>query len=134
MEHALTHIGVKKLIPHLKCDYFNPVVKDWTPECQENERKEKLICDYHLYVITPKMKGVFSIAEAVNDAHLLGTKCIFCVTQEDDDREWTPEEIKSLTATSELIKSIGGTVSHDLSEVIDCLNGHFDKSKIKFIK
>ena len=25
----------EKLIPLLKCDYFNPVVDDWTPECQK---------------------------------------------------------------------------------------------------
>ena len=25
------------LIPLLKIDYFNPVVDDWTPECQEQE-------------------------------------------------------------------------------------------------
>ena len=40
------------IIPQLKCEYFNPVVDDWTPECQKIEEREKRICEYHLYVIT----------------------------------------------------------------------------------
>ena len=37
------------IIPQLKCEYFNPVVDDWTPECQKIEEREKRICEYHLY-------------------------------------------------------------------------------------
>ena len=29
------------IIPQLKCEYFNPVVDDWTPECQKIEEREK---------------------------------------------------------------------------------------------
>ena len=90
------------IIPQLKCEYFNPVVDDWTPEHQKIEEREKRICEYHLYVITPKMQGVFSIAEAVNDSMQLHDRCIFCVTKEDDDRDWTKEELESLNATSDL--------------------------------
>ena len=119
----------EKLIPLLKCDYFNPVVDDWTPECQKIEEDEKRICDYHLYVITPKMQGVYSIAEAVNDAHLpkSRTTCIFCVTREDDDREWTKGEKKSLDATSELIAKHGGLVFYSLEEIADYLNKTYEE-------
>ena len=58
-----------ELIPKLKIDYFNPVVKDWTPECQaEEERQKNEECMIHLYVITPQQKGVFSIAEMIESA------------------------------------------------------------------
>jgi len=117
----------EKLIPLLQCDYFNPVVEDWTPECQANEEREKLVCDYHLYVITPKMQGVYSIAEVVNDSIKLQNKCIFCVTKEDDDRDWTKGELKSLNATAELIKNNGGTVLSDLNEVAEYLNAEYDR-------
>ena len=119
----------EKLIPLLKCDYFNPVVDDWTPECQKIEEEQKKICDYHLYVITPKMQGVYSIAEAVNDAHLPKSRatCIFCVTREDDDREWTKGEKKSLDATSELIAKHGGLVFYSLEEIADCLNKTYEE-------
>ena len=116
-----------KLIPLLKCDYFNPVVEDWTPECQENEEREKKICDYHLYVITPKMQGVYSIAEAVNDSKNVLRTCIFCVTKEEDDRDWTKGELKSLDATAKLIKRNGGVVLNNLEEVANFLNGENEK-------
>lgn len=51
------------LIKLLTIDYFNPVVDDWTEECMAEERKQREICDYCLYTITPKMTGVYSIAE-----------------------------------------------------------------------
>lgn len=111
------------IIPQLKCDYFNPVVEDWTPECQENEEREKKICDYHLYVITPKMKGVFSIAEAVNDSHVLKNGCLFCVTKEEDDRDWEKSELKSLDATAKMIRNNGGIVLDNLDDVVEYLNG-----------
>lgn len=117
----------EKLIPLLKCNYFNPVVEDWTPECQENEEREKKICDYHLYVITPKMQGVYSIAEAVNDSKNVLRTCIFCVTKEEDDRDWTKGELKSLDATAKLIKRNGGVVLNNLEEVANFLNGENEK-------
>ena len=111
------------IIPRLKCDYFNPVVPDWTPECQEIEEMEKTICSHHLYVITPKMKGVFSIVEAVNDSKSLPKGCcIFCVTKEDDDRDFTEGEKRSLDATAKLIYENGGKVFDTLDEVVDYLN------------
>ncbi len=113
----------EKLIPMLKCDYFNPVVEDWTPECQEIEENEKRICDFHLYVITPKMKGVYSIAEVVNDSQKLSKNhCVLCITKEEDDRDWTKEELKSLDATSKLVSNNGGLVVDTLEEVAEYLN------------
>ena len=120
----------EKLIPLLKCDYFNPVVEDWTPECQENEEREKKICDYHLYVITPKMQGVYSIAEAVNDSKNVLRICIFCVTKEEDDRDWTKSELKSLDATAKLIERNGGVVLNSLEDVANFLNGENEKRQI----
>jgi len=49
-----------KLIPLLDIKFFNPVVEDWTPECQDEEIRQREECDFCLYVITPKMTGVYS--------------------------------------------------------------------------
>jgi len=54
------------LISMLKCDFFNPVVEDWTPECIENEYREKNSSDYQLFVLTPEMTGCFSVAEFID--------------------------------------------------------------------
>ena len=110
------------IIPQLKCNYFNPVVDDWTIECQSIEEAEKLICNYHLYVITPKMKGVFSIAEAVNDSKDLKEKCIFCITKEKEDIDFSIGEMKSLKATENLIKNNGATICNSLDEIVEFLN------------
>jgi len=96
-----------ELIPFLeehKIKYFNPVVEDWTPECQAEEYRQKKDCDFHLYVITADMTGVFSIAEAVDSAHLEDKQCLFQVILEGFDKG----QYKSLIATSELIHKRGG--------------------------
>jgi hypothetical protein len=63
--------------------YFNPVVEDWTPECAEEENRQKETCDYCLYVITPSMQGVYSIAEVVEDSNKRPEKTLFCVLSEE---------------------------------------------------
>ena len=41
------------LLDEKHVDYFNPVVENWTPECQQIEEDEKnKKCNIHLYVIT----------------------------------------------------------------------------------
>lgn len=90
-------------------NYFNPVVEDWTPECQAIEENEKnKLCNVHLYVITPEMQGVYSIAEIVHSAHLAnmyGTsvdKVVFLVKQSN----WEKHAIKSFNATMTLVRNI----------------------------
>lgn len=101
-----------EIIPLLEeagIDYFNPIVEDWTEKCIEVENIEKNErCNIHLYVITKEMKGVYSIAEAVDSAwsidgnNLLST--IFYVIEDGFDEG----EIRSFKATSNLIKEING--------------------------
>lgn len=110
------------LIPHLTCDYFNPVVEDWTEEAQQIEIEKRETCDFVLYVITPKMTGVYSIAEAVYDACIKPEKTIFCVLEIDDENEFTEHQLKSLKMTSDLIKSCGAIVCDTLIDVSNKLN------------
>lgn len=115
----------EKLIPLLdktKIDYFDPVVKDWTPECQQKELVARENSDYVLYVITPKMTGVYSIAEAVQDSNIRPEKTIFCVLVEDDGEIFTVPQAKSLGATMKLIKSNGATVLYTLEEIAQFVN------------
>lgn len=112
-----------RLIPMLKVEYFNPVVEDWTPECQQEEiRQKNEICDIHLYVITPKMKGVFSIAEAIESAMTANKKCVFCILGIDGSDEFDKSQIKSLEATGSMVERHGGIwVKHfdDLPNIIN---------------
>lgn len=100
-----------ELIEYMKNDqveWFNPVVKNWTPECQAVEEDEKNNkCNVHLYVITPEMIGVYSVAEIINScwqAQCYGTtvnKVAFFVLG-----QWEKGQQKSFNATLRLCNDI----------------------------
>jgi len=94
----------EELIPQLKINYFNPVVKDWTPECMEEEIKQRQECDFCLYVITPRMTGVYSIAEVIDDSNKRPEKTVFCFLSKDEDRNFDLGQIKSLTQVGKMVK------------------------------
>ena len=89
----------------LNVKYFNPVVEDWTEECQAIEEAEKSTdCNIHLYVITSDMLGVFSIAEVVESAMTAGKVTVFHVIPEGFSRA----QIKSFQAVAGMVKKHGG--------------------------
>jgi len=110
-----------KLKPLLKTPYFDPVVSDWTEECIAIEDREKgSHCNFHLYVITSEMTGVYSIAEAVESVHNKFKTTFFYVIEEG----FSESQIRSLKATARLIDRHGGVVGmlrnfNDLAERID---------------
>jgi len=99
-----------KSIEGFGIEYFNPVVKDWTPECQAIEEDEKNNkCDTHLYVITKEMMGTYSIAEIINSAWqavLYGTTVNFVVFAVLDEGTWQKHERKSFDAIMKMVKNI----------------------------
>lgn len=107
-----------ELIPLLAIDYFNPVVPDWTPECQAEELRQRETCDYVLYVITSEMTGVYSIAEAVDDSNKRPDKTLFCVLP----NGFTDGQLRSLRAVADMIRTNGGKVFDNLREIADFLN------------
>lgn len=118
-----------ELIPKLKIDYFNPVVEDWTPECQENEIRERENSDYVLYAITPKMKGVYSIAEVVDDSNKRPEKTIFCILKNDNDEKFDESQIKSLNQVGKMVENNGGIWAKSLNDVADIVNDKTIKIK-----
>jgi len=112
----------EELIPQLKINYFNPVVKDWTPECMEEEIKQRQECDFCLYVITPRMTGVYSIAEVVDDSNKRPEKTVFCFLSKDEDRIFDLGQIKSLTQVGKMVASNGGKWLNSLEEIAEYLN------------
>jgi hypothetical protein len=111
------------LIKKLKIEYFDPVVDDWTPEAQEEEIRQRESCDFCLYVITPKMTGVYSIAEAVDDSNKRPEKTVFCFLEKDGDKEFEAHQIKSLRQVGKMIDQNGGVWCNDLETVSFFLNG-----------
>lgn len=107
----------EKLIPLLTIESFNPVVPNWTPECMAEELKQREECDYCLYVITPKMTGIYSIAEVVDDSNKRPTKTVFAYLPEDEGQTFTPHQLKSLVQTGKLVAKNGGKVADSLEAV-----------------
>ena len=110
------------VIPMLEIDYFNPVVDDWTPECMAEEIKQRDECDICLYVITPKMTGVYSIAEAVDDSCKRPDKTVFVVLEFDAYFSFTESQWKSLKSVANLIERNGGTCFDSLKSAVLYIN------------
>ena len=109
-----------ELIPLLEekgIEYYNPVVENWTPKCQEEEYHQKEICDIHLFLITKKMKGVFSIAEAVASCQCKSKETLFGFVG--FDGEFDTAEKKSLDAVGHLIAKLGGGYLVGLTDIND---------------
>lgn len=112
------------LIKLLKVDYFNPVVENWTEECMKEERKQRRECDFCLYTITPKMTGVYSIAEVVDDSNKRPNKTIFCLLTQDYDKKFTPTQLKSLDQVGKMVERNGGKYFRSLKDVANYINNY----------
>ena len=110
------------LIKNLTIDYFNPVVEDWTPECQEEEIKQRKTCNFVLYCITPKMTGVYSIAEVVDDSNKRPDKTLFVILKKDGSEIFTKVQLKSLEQVSKMVEKNGGKTFKTLDTVVKYLN------------
>ena len=109
-----------ELIPNLNIDYYNPVVPNWTEALKQKEIDERLSADYCLYVITSKIKGVYSIAEIIQDSNKRPEKTVFCFSE--IDGPFPPFIQKSLKAVGEMAKRNGATWCKDFEEVAKFLN------------
>jgi len=116
------------LIPLLEIDYFNPIVEDWSVGDMDREILERKVCDYLLYVITPRMLGSYSIAEVVDDSNKRPDHTIFCILDSDSDprsgfaMSFDVPIKKSLDAVAKLVASNGAKVFSNLKSVAEYLN------------
>ncbi len=109
----------EKFIPCLpdSIGYFNPVVDDWNEEARLQELHERQNCDFCLYTITPKMTGVYAIAEAVDDSNKRPEKTMFCILDTDETATFSEPQLKSLASVKALILRNGGACFHALEDV-----------------
>lgn len=114
----------ESLKPLLNIGFFDPVVDDWTPECMKEELIQREACDYCLYVLTPKMTGVYAVAEVVDDSNKRPEKTIFCYLEYDARMQFSPGQIKSLEQVGKMVMDNGGSVFGDLFSVAKYLNSN----------
>jgi Nucleoside 2-deoxyribosyltransferase like len=115
------------MIPQLKIDYFNPVVEDWTPECQQEEIKQRQTCDLVLYFLTQRMKGVYSIAEVVDDSNKRPEKTIFALDLAGLQDYWEEDQVKSIMQVAKMVEANGGKVITHPEHVVEYLNQFAEK-------
>ena len=112
-----------KLQPLFKCKYYNPIVKNWSEADRLREVHERETSDYVLYGITNGIKGVYSIAEVVDDSNKRPEKTLFLnLYEEDDDRGFTKQMSHSLKAVENLLRSNGVQIFNSIEAAADFLN------------
>jgi hypothetical protein len=121
----------KLIIPFLDIEYFNPVVKDWNDEAYQEELKQREECDYVLYLLTPKMTGVYAIAETIDDSIKRPEKTVFCFITEDGEHYFDKGQIKSLQAVGKMVETNDGTWAQKIEDVLNFLNKEEEPSEIK---
>ena len=107
-----------KDIKDRKIELFNPVVEDWTPECQKKEDEVKDNACLNMFIITPELKGVYSFAEAVECVNN-GSKVFFAIY--DAHKQFDTAMIKSIDAIGSIIEKHGGTYEKYFEEDMDAI-------------
>ena len=102
--------------------YFDPRVEDWNEEAQKREIEERRTCNYCLYVITPKMTGVYSIAEVIDDSNKRPQKTIFCYLESDGDSSFSEGQLRSLYNVKKMVERNSSHTFSTLVEIADFLN------------
>ena len=111
-----------ELQPLLKCDYYNPMVKDWNENNRLREVHEREISDYILYAVTNGIKGVYSIAEAVDDSNKRPERTLFLNLYQEHDRYFTRQMGHSIRAVENLLKGNGVRCFDSMEAVAEFLN------------
>ena len=112
-----------KLQPLLKCDFYNPIVRNWSEEDRLKEVHERETSDYVLYGITNGIKGVYSIAEVVDDSNKRPEKTLFLNLYKEDERNFTKQMSHSLKAVENLLRENGVRCFDSIESVENFLNG-----------
>lgn len=131
--HNPTYGWRGELIPFLKenkIDFFNSVVEEWDQDCIRIEDEKKKLSHVNLFVITPLMEGVYSIAELMECAikaqsQETGQMVIFCLLdREFDDKvdaEWSKNQMTSFDIVGKRISQLGGRYLRSMPELKEFL-------------
>lgn len=108
----------KELIDMLECDFYNPIVENWSEEDRLREVRERQTSEFVLYTITNGIKGVYSIAEVIDDSNKRPDKTILCVLHDGIEKELS----NSLVAVENLARENGVHVCNSLEDVAKYVN------------
>lgn len=120
----------EELLPKLdseRVETYNPVVPNWTPECQAIEDFHRETDDVCLYVITPEGEGDYSFVEVTDDSNKRPDSTILCVIYEVNGVTFSKHRKSCAEKTSDLVQKNGAAVVKDLDEVASLINNYYVK-------
>ena len=123
-----------ELIPMLdqeRIETYNPVVPNWTPECQKEEDYHRENDDICLYVITPEGEGFYSFVEVTDDSNKRPNKTVLCVLMNANGKSFEGHMKKCVLKTMKLVAENGVFITDNLQDLAQYLNKQQKKSKIK---
>jgi hypothetical protein len=106
-----------KLIPLLSIDFYNPEAEEDTDRGRMEKVKQRKKCDFHLYVITPEVKGLYWVAEVVDDSNKNPEKTILCILNNAEEAFTDGPLYRSMWAIADLVQSNGAAVFTRLEQV-----------------
>ena len=111
-----------------KIEVFNPVVPNWTPECQKEEDLHRETDDICLYVITPEGEGFYSFVEVTDDSNKRPKRTVLCVLMEANGKKFEGHMAKCVLKTMKLICKNGVIVFDNIDDLAVYLN-KFEKNQ-----
>ena len=114
----------EELMPMLgeHVEAFNPVVPNWTPECQAIEDEHRENDDICLYVITPEGEGFYSFVEVTDDSNKRPNRTILCVLEEANGKKFEGHMAKCVLKTMKVVAKNGVVVLDNLEALANYLN------------
>lgn len=96
--------------------FFNPVTEEWDHSSQALERLVRRTCDWDLYVLTPYMEGVYSVAEVVDDSNKQPEKTILVISHA--GKGFSAKMDRSLDAVTRMVRANGAAVFYNTEAAI----------------
>ncbi len=110
--------------------FFNPVVENWTEECQQIEDEHKKNDDVFLFVIMPETDNNYSISEVTELAILRPESMILCVLDKVNGEKFTEHESKAWKKIlSNLKRQHRACICETLKDVAKEINRRADKKQ-----
>lgn len=108
---------LEEKLDYERIETFNPVVPDWTPECQAEEDYHREHDDICLYVITPEGEGFYSFVEVTDDSNKRPNKTVLCVLESANGKTFEGHTKKCVLKTMKLVAQNGAKVFDNLDDL-----------------
>ena len=108
-------IKLQKMLNASYIDAFDPIVENWTPECQENEDYHKAHDDINLFVITPETKSQYSLFEIGVEAVKNPKRTVVCILDNENGTAFETQQLSAFKKMTKDLKALGVEVydNHD---------------------